>query len=401
MTADDLTGVIVSTIVYRMGQDGVKQVFITKLKGGGWALPGGNAKIGESPQQAAARELAETSGIKATVLKFVAQRRANKERGRVEFIFATAVPPATDAVRNTGRWVDAVKPPRLVFGHNRVVANATAKFFGKKVVSEQARRIGMHERLAAASRAIDVWCGHKNLTYRVIADEDRLQGFLIPKTSPDHIRPLLDRLQDIAIEDDLHFRQTKTRSGTILAFSLEALSEDIMASLVPEIDRSRLARKLDIVLGNNVWNGRRLAVEDLAGIAAGHQPTDMLGRLRKSLGELGLLNALKAAQISNGLSPDKQILHFYINDADGRRREVMSIELSTLGDGNNMEQVLKDLADMARRRAPGTTEMEIQKLRNREQFVRNVAKKYTPQDQQQQPPPVPVEGLKIPENILD
>lgn len=101
---------------------------------GCWALPGGHVDQSETDENAAHRELAEETGIRVGMLKYVgAYREPGRDpRGRyVTFAYATVLmahlPPATaadDAVE--ARWVpvSALSSLPLAFDHRRIIDDA-------------------------------------------------------------------------------------------------------------------------------------------------------------------------------------------------------------------------------------------------------------------------------------
>lgn len=298
----------------------------------------------------------------------------------------------------------------------------------------------MNQRLQNAYESFDRWCARHDVAYDLCCDEDDLQGYLVPKKYRGLTPEITKFLEHLALREGLFCREQSTRSGTVYALSLRAIAESTLDALIPDSDRSRLARRLDLVFDQSTIGemqyhspttaqrrqytrptqtiGFKLAkklLEDLGflsttevvqealdGIAADFQPIDVLKQFESALRELGLLDSLKLAKVTNRLSRDKQVLYFYVPDVDGREREVASYELVKLAEGNNMEQAIKDLADMARRRAPGTTDRESQQIKDREQKIREVAKKNSPEAQQlaaqqqasgDMAPAIPVENL--------
>jgi len=284
----------------------------------------------------------------------------------------------------------------------------------------------LNPRLQKAYESLTRWCDRHQIVFDLVCDEDDLQGYLIPRRYRSLTPRFTEFLSNLCEREGLYMREQSTRSGTVYALSLVAISETAMEAVTPVTERSRLARRLDLVydglmpfqqellrqIGETQYHSpstaqRRqyarptqtigykltkrlqedlgflsigdIVLEALDGIAAEYQPMDVLKQFESALRKLGLLDTLKAAGVTNKLSRDKQILHFYINDGDGRQREIASYELVKLAEGNNMEKAIKDLTDVGRKRAPGTTDREVQQVRDKEQKIRQVAKEFSPE----------------------
>lgn len=104
---------------------------------GSWALPGGHVDLGETSRAAAARELAEETGVQVTGAHLrqigVWDAPDRDPRGRyVGVAYLAAVPARTEAVagddaRRAEWWpLDAL--PDLAFDHADIIAAAEAEF---------------------------------------------------------------------------------------------------------------------------------------------------------------------------------------------------------------------------------------------------------------------------------
>jgi hypothetical protein len=235
----------------------------------------------------------------------------------------------------------------------------------------------IHQRLKTAYDELDNYCRDHGLAYDLLVDEDDLQGYMIMRGQP--ADGVIDHMRGVAVENDLYMRSHKTRSGTVLTLSLLAISEGTVLAMVPPEDGLRFVRRLDLVMDN--W-GPIDEAHGLEGIAADYQPRDVLAQFKRALNDLGLIDSLRQSGIINRLSDDKQIIHFFIQDADRRPREVCSFELLKLAESSVMEKAIKDLADLARRRAPGTSDLEAQRIRERDQYVKKVAQRRAPAEVQ-------------------
>jgi len=78
---------------------------------------------------------------------------------------------------------------------------------------------------------VDRWCGQQGVVYDIVCDEDDLQGLMLFKRDRGKVRELLRDLHPLVDESGIHVREHLARSGTILVFSLRALSEHELARI--------------------------------------------------------------------------------------------------------------------------------------------------------------------------
>jgi 8-oxo-dGTP diphosphatase len=127
-------------VLLHAGTDGGLRVLLIQRRSdpyaGVWALPGGHVDRGETARQAAARELAEETGIQVSADELaelgVYDEPDRDPRGRyVSVAFAAVVDEAIepdagdDAARAEWKPV-ALDPAELAFDHHAILANAVA-----------------------------------------------------------------------------------------------------------------------------------------------------------------------------------------------------------------------------------------------------------------------------------
>lgn len=135
-------------------------------------------------------------------------------------------------------------------------------------------------------------------------------------------------------------------------------------------ERRSVKTKLSKVLG-----------EALEGIAAEHQPQELLQSLNKAMLKLGLPQKLKNVNVTGKVSYDKQFITF-IKDVNGESIQLMQIATEQLAEPRFMSSLLSSLMDVADAKAPGSGENQRNVIKNREKLVNNIAKQYVVQKQQ-------------------
>ena len=103
----------VRTAVFRDGARGPEILLVREMSDGGWTLPGGWADVGESPSEAAAREVLEESGYVVRITRFLAvmDKRKHPHPPDVHYIyklFFAGEIIGTDGGKGDGRETDDV-----------------------------------------------------------------------------------------------------------------------------------------------------------------------------------------------------------------------------------------------------------------------------------------------------
>ena len=87
------------------------------------------------------------------------------------------------------------------------------------------------QRLVKICKLIHEWCQNTDVQYDIVADEADLQGIMLFKNNPYN---LIRYLRPIIQKDDIHVEHQKVRGGTIITFSLEAITESQLNAIIAE-----------------------------------------------------------------------------------------------------------------------------------------------------------------------
>jgi 8-oxo-dGTP diphosphatase len=141
MTRPREMGVAVDVVVFTV-QGGRLEVLLLRMKRvpyeGKWALPGGRIGSSETVEAAAARELAEKTGLTDVYLEqlYTFSDPARDPGGRCVSVAHLALIPATAELRTTDKysaigWFPADRPPALAFDHRAITAAAVKRLRAK------------------------------------------------------------------------------------------------------------------------------------------------------------------------------------------------------------------------------------------------------------------------------
>lgn len=106
---------------------------------GDWALPGGFVHVGESPDAAVRRELAEETGLERVFLEQLAtfgEPNRDPREHTVTIAYYALVnladhPPSAATDASGAGWFPAASPPALAFDHGAILAAALGRLRGK------------------------------------------------------------------------------------------------------------------------------------------------------------------------------------------------------------------------------------------------------------------------------
>lgn len=270
----------------------------------------------------------------------------------------------------------------------------------------------MNDKLRKVFEALDDWCTRRNVPYDVACDEDDLQGFMLFRRDAKVVPQLLSFLEPLLVREGLHQRTIMTNSGPVLAFSLQALSEDLVQQfMVDNAFHAKIAAVFDPIneLQYNFPNKRhnikratwtkiqaegllptrrvmrsaalgQAVSENLMGLGANFQPRDILKRLDAAMRELNLHASLKARGITNRVHDDGQSIIFFKNGSPE-----VAFSLVKLGERNELQGALTKLMDLAGGNAMGAGDIEREKFKQQEQAVSQIAQNYATPKQKEVP----------------
>lgn len=92
----------------------------------------------------------------------------------------------------------------------------------------------LNPKLRSVCEFVEGWCHSHRLNYSVVCDESDLQGLMLPRSGRALLPKLLADLGAVVTATGVHLETTKVRGGTILAFSIKAISEAKLAALIAE-----------------------------------------------------------------------------------------------------------------------------------------------------------------------
>ena len=134
--------VAVDTVLFAI-KDGRLQTYLVELRRGPgrgkWAFPGGLVRRGEMLDDAARRELSESTGLRGAYLEqlFTFGDPSRDPRAHVVSVAYMALIPAADAVKApsdkyaNGRWYEVSRLPELAYDHSLIAAYALKRLKSK------------------------------------------------------------------------------------------------------------------------------------------------------------------------------------------------------------------------------------------------------------------------------
>lgn len=81
---------------------------------------------------------------------------------------------------------------------------------------------------------VDSWCSKHDIPLKYVCDESEFRAIQLYKRDRQLLGKLLDDLKPLVTATGVYLETTKVRGGTILAFSIKAISETTLAALIAE-----------------------------------------------------------------------------------------------------------------------------------------------------------------------
>lgn len=94
---------------------------------------------------------------------------------------------------------------------------------------------GIHPRLKSIISAVDDWCNNHRIKYDIACDESDIQGIKLFQKDRALINDLFEHIIPFIEKNGIHLEYEKVRGGTILAFSLNALTESKLQKIIMKI----------------------------------------------------------------------------------------------------------------------------------------------------------------------
>lgn len=144
--------VAVDTVLFAINEGRLQTYLVELRRGPGrgrWAFPGGLVRRGEMLDDAARRELYESTGLRGAYLEqlFTFGDPSRDPRAHVVSVAYMALIPAADAVKApcdkyaNGRWYEVSRLPELAYDHSLIAAYALKRLKSKLEYSNIAKAL--------------------------------------------------------------------------------------------------------------------------------------------------------------------------------------------------------------------------------------------------------------------
>jgi hypothetical protein len=100
----------------------------------------------------------------------------------------------------------------------------------------------------AICKLVHEWCQDQNVQFDIVCDESDIQGVMIFKSK--RLQDLLNHIEPAVKRSEVHLETTKVRGGTVVTFSLTALSEQTINKIIDNYGMEVITMTFDNKLDN-------------------------------------------------------------------------------------------------------------------------------------------------------
>ncbi len=100
----------------------------------------------------------------------------------------------------------------------------------------------------AICKLVHEWCQDQNVQFDIVCDESDIQGVMIFKSR--RLQDLLNHIEPAINRSEVHLETTKVRGGTVVTFSLTALSEQTINRIIDNYGREVIPMTFNNKLDN-------------------------------------------------------------------------------------------------------------------------------------------------------
>lgn len=109
-------------------------------------------------------------------------------------------------------------------------------------------------------KLVHEWCGNNSVLFDIVCDESDIQGVMLFKKDSNKVKDLISYITPSIDGSDVHLETTNVRGGTVITFSLSALSEQTIGQICSNYGREVIPMNFIEKL-NKVFDIRDVNVE--------------------------------------------------------------------------------------------------------------------------------------------